>query len=154
MQPLRRKIIFKLSFLQKHYIEEIKKNVQLITGTLPSETVSDTLPQPCLAFFDFRLTLRISNQCSHHKETSQLICRPNQLTDFFMMGTLVLKHLKKKYRKSNLSNTCSKFFISSVNVCQTLVKMSTIASNFVNNSCIKIRKNIRKYLTFSNSTSN
>ena len=61
MQPLRRKIIFKLSFLQKHYIEEIKKNVQLITGTLPSETVSDTLPQPCLAFFDFRLTLRISN---------------------------------------------------------------------------------------------
>ena len=34
-----------------------------------------------------------SDQCSHHIETSQLICRANQLTGFHMMGTLVAKGL-------------------------------------------------------------
>ena len=33
---------------------------------------------------DTRTTL----QCSHHIETSQLICSANQLTGFYMMGTL------------------------------------------------------------------
>ena len=31
--------------------------------------------------------------CSHHIETSQLIYRANQLTGFYMMGTLVVKVL-------------------------------------------------------------
>ena len=32
-------------------------------------------------------------QFSYHIETSQLICRANQLTGFYMMGTLVVKGL-------------------------------------------------------------
>ena len=35
--------------------------------------------------------LTFNDQCSHHIETSQLICRANQLTGFYMMGTLVVK---------------------------------------------------------------
>ena len=34
------------------------------------------------------------NQCSHHIETSQLICRVNQLTSFYIMETLVVKRLR------------------------------------------------------------
>ena len=30
-------------------------------------------------------------QCSHHIETSQLICRANQLTGFYMMETLAVE---------------------------------------------------------------
>ena len=36
-----------------------------------------------------------NNQCSHHIETSQFICRANQLTGFYMMGTLVVKRLSR-----------------------------------------------------------
>ena len=36
-----------------------------------------------------------NDQCSHHIETSQLIFRANQLTGFYMMGTLVVKGLNK-----------------------------------------------------------
>ena len=32
-------------------------------------------------------------QKSHHIETSQMICSGNQLTVFYMMGTLVVKSL-------------------------------------------------------------
>ena len=35
----------------------------------------------------------VYEQCSHHIETSQLIWRVNQLTDFYMMGTLVSGYL-------------------------------------------------------------
>ena len=38
----------------------------------------------------------INDQCSHHIETSQLICRTNQLAGFYMMGTLVIKGLWSK----------------------------------------------------------
>ena len=38
-----------------------------------------------------------NNQCSHYIETSRLICARNQLTGFYMMGTLVDKWLKKNY---------------------------------------------------------
>ena len=34
-----------------------------------------------------------NDQCSHHIETSHLICSANQLTGFYMMGTLVVKRL-------------------------------------------------------------
>ena len=34
-----------------------------------------------------------NDQCSHHIETSHLIWRTNQLTCFYMMGTLVVKGL-------------------------------------------------------------
>ena len=35
----------------------------------------------------------MNDQCSHHIETSQLICSANQLTGFYMMRTLVVKGL-------------------------------------------------------------
>ena len=43
------------------------------------------------------------DQCFHHIETSHLICRANQLTRFYTIGTLVVKGLKqKKIRSSHL----------------------------------------------------
>ena len=45
--------------------------------------------------FDFSAEfLTFNDQCSHHIETGQLICRANQLTGFYMMRTLVVKRLK------------------------------------------------------------
>ena len=35
-----------------------------------------------------------NNQCFHHIETSQLICRANQLTGFYIMGAMIVKGLK------------------------------------------------------------
>ena len=35
----------------------------------------------------------INDQYSYHTETSQLICRANQRTGLYMMGTLVVKVL-------------------------------------------------------------
>ena len=45
-------------------------------------------------------------QCCPHKETSQLICRPNQLTGFYMRATPALDGLKGLWRvsKSNRFN--------------------------------------------------
>ena len=40
---------------------------------------------------DFFLTF--NDQCPHHIETSHLIFSANQLTGFYMMGTLVVKWL-------------------------------------------------------------
>ena len=42
------------------------------------------------------LILSIEDQSCHHVETSQLICFANQLTGFYMMGTLIVKRLKAK----------------------------------------------------------
>ena len=36
-----------------------------------------------------------NDQCSCHIETNQLIYRANQLTGFYMMGTLIVKRLRK-----------------------------------------------------------
>ena len=43
----------------------------------------------------FFTPLPFNDQCSHHRETSQLICSANQLSGFYMMGTLVVKKLKR-----------------------------------------------------------
>ena len=43
------------------------------------------------AFLYPRWSEPFNDQCSHHVETSQLICRANQLTGFYMMGTLAIK---------------------------------------------------------------
>ena len=40
-------------------------------------------------------TYPFNDQCSHHIETSQLICFENQPTGFYMMRTLVVKGLFK-----------------------------------------------------------
>ena len=37
--------------------------------------------------------LTFNDRCSHHIETSQLTCRANQLTGFYIMGTLAVKRL-------------------------------------------------------------
>ena len=37
------------------------------------------------------------DQCSHHIETSQLICSANQLTGIYMIGTLFVKRLRIFY---------------------------------------------------------
>ena len=37
--------------------------------------------------------MSLNGQCSHHIETSQLICSANQLIGFYMMGTLAVKGL-------------------------------------------------------------
>ena len=41
-----------------------------------------------------------NDQYSHHIETSQLICRANQLTGFYMMRTLVVLMKKGKTVKT------------------------------------------------------
>ena len=43
--------------------------------------------------------------CSHHIETSQLICRAKQLTGFYMMGTLVVKELMSFYSPEIIRKT-------------------------------------------------
>ena len=40
------------------------------------------------------LTKLSKRQSSHHIETSQLICSANQLTGFYMMGTLAFNELR------------------------------------------------------------
>ena len=53
-----------------------------------------------------KLTLYDGN--SHHIETSPLICRTNQWTGFYMMGTFVMKELKLKFNEaaSKLHSNC------------------------------------------------
>ena len=41
-----------------------------------------------------------NGQCSSHIETSQLICRANQLTGFYVRGTLAVKRLKNARHKN------------------------------------------------------
>ena len=50
---------------------------------------------PCIIEIFNVLYLLFHDQCSHHIETSQLIFRANQLTGFYMMGSLVVKGLNK-----------------------------------------------------------
>ena len=56
----------------------------LISRNIPESIACDELPTLFQPF---------SDQCSHHIETSQLICSTNQLAGFCMMGTLIVKGL-------------------------------------------------------------
>ena len=56
----------------------------LISRNIPESIAYDELPTLFQPF---------SDQCSHHIETSQLICSTNQLAGFYMMGTLIVKGL-------------------------------------------------------------
>ena len=42
------------------------------------------------------------HQCSHHIETSQLNCRANQLTGFYMMGTLMFSRCIEREQKHEM----------------------------------------------------
>ena len=50
-----------------------------------------------------------NDQCSHHIETSHLICSANQLTGFYMMRTLVVKRVKKRKFDRKLSQTFDEY---------------------------------------------
>ena len=52
-----------------------------------------------------------NDQCSHHIETSQLIFA-NQLTGFYMMGTLVVKRLKYNEAQPNTMNVIDGLLLS------------------------------------------
>ena len=45
----------------------------------------------------FVAEVTFKGKCSPHIETSQPICKKNQLTDFYMRGTVVIKGLKPVY---------------------------------------------------------
>ena len=51
----------------------------------------------CIAYLTF------TDQCPSHTETSQLICRANQLSCFNLRGTLVVKGLRGLWPKMNPS---------------------------------------------------
>ena len=57
-----------------------------------------------------RLFKPFNDPYSNHIETSQLICSANQLTGFYMIGTLVVKGLKLvlMFCSTQLTFTCSK----------------------------------------------
>ena len=62
---------------------------------------NNLLSQGC-TFFDIRFYYQIlpfNYHCFHHIETSQLVYRANQLTGFYMMGTLVVKRLREERLK-------------------------------------------------------
>ena len=56
--------------------------------------------------------LPFNDQCSHHVETSQLICSANQLTGFYMRGTLVVKRLMYSYE--NLKGLMTKILLTNM----------------------------------------
>ena len=58
-----------------------------------------------------KLTQLIKHQSCHHIETSQLICRANQLTGLYMMLTLAFNELIRVKRKNSKSS--SLIFVSS-----------------------------------------
>ena len=52
----------------------------------------------CLIFqFDMELTNLLTINVPYDIETSQLVCRANQLTGFYMMETLVVKRLRDPF---------------------------------------------------------
>ena len=73
----------------------------LVSATLLLKILKDGNPR-----------INFSDQCYYHIETSQLICRANQLTGFYMMGTLVL--VKRTMTFPYLKMKRSKFVILSI----------------------------------------
>ena len=73
----------------------------LVSATLLLKILKDGNPR-----------INFSDQCYNHIETSQLICRANQLTGFYMMGTLVL--VKRTMTFPYLKMKRSKFVILSI----------------------------------------
>ena len=55
--------------------------------------------------------LPFNDQCSHHIETSQLICSANQLTGFCMIGALVFKRLTGTAMETAMAPDYTDFFM-------------------------------------------
>ena len=53
--------------------------------------------------------LTFNDRCPSHIETSQLICSANQLTGFYVRGTLLVKGLKINTHSLLLTNLSSDF---------------------------------------------
>ena len=49
-----------------------------------------------------QLASPFDDQCSYHIETSQLVCRANQLSGLYMVGTLVVKGLRNSPRRCSV----------------------------------------------------
>ena len=78
------------------------------------------------------MTLNISgqpfnDQCSHQIETSHVICPANQLTGFYVMGTLVVKGLNK------LRPLLYKSLFSVVLFCDIVMRNAVIIYNLLYN---------------------
>ena len=67
------------------------------TGSSTLLKVTNKIQLLCILTFLKFFFRPFNNQCSHHVETSQLICRANQLIDFYMVGALVVKRLIKHF---------------------------------------------------------
>ena len=55
-----------------------------------------------------KVSLTLKRQSCHHIETSQLVCRANQLTGFYMVSTLAFNELKYLFIVCNLDNSSLK----------------------------------------------
>ena len=78
----------------------------------------------------------------NHIETSPLVCRANQWTCFYMIGTFVMKELKKSYLFEVYSSSLSAFDTS-----QILLMASYLLNNFKTSLCV-INRNLHTLLTY------
>ena len=78
----------------------------------------------------FKEVLNFNDQCSSHIETSELICRANQLTGFYVRGTLTVKGLSSLRRNNfilaqfNVNSTRNKFNLLSDGIAGNVVFIS------------------------------
>ena len=78
-----------------------------------------------------------------HIETSPLVCRANQWTCFYMIGTFVMKELKKSYLFEVYSS-----FLSAFDTSQILLMASYLLNNFKTSLCV-INRNLHTLLISS-----
>ena len=79
---------------QLKMIREEKYQEYLLNTGCKSPTITKTRNSSVI-YKPEKKTQPFNGQCSHHIETIQLICRANQLTSFYMMGTLAVKKLNE-----------------------------------------------------------
>ena len=81
-----------------------------------------------------------NDQCSHNIETSPLIFRTNQLTDFYMLGTLVVKVLNRliitktySINSEPITKRCFSRKTSRTDSCFFFTYMQVVVLNFTKN---------------------
>ena len=80
-------------FVNKHFIYLKVRLSQNVKGVMMRNCVIVFYMKANIFLNFLNLYEPFNDQCSHHIETSQLICSASQLTGFYMMGTLVIKGL-------------------------------------------------------------
>ena len=76
----------------------------------------------------FKEVLTFNDQCSSHIETSELICRANQLTGFYVRGTLTVKGLSSLRR-----NNFNRIILAQFNVNSTRNKFNLLSDGIAGN---------------------